>query len=436
MPDFQDSYDVVVIGGGPAGAATGALTAEAGHSTLILERSTVPRFHVGESLVPETYWSLKRLGLVEKLQQSGFPKKYSVQFFSEGMKPSAPFYFDEYKDCESSQTWQVWRDEFDRMLLEKAAENGARVVAKAQVLEVLFEDDTAKSGTPLRGVNAPALDTECRATLCATGVRFQVTDESGTRTEHEIACKVVVDASGQSAFIASRLGLQSADPHLKMGTIWSYWKNARRDEGRDEGATLIMQTADKKSWFWFIPLQDNTTSIGCTGAMPYMFSRGCSPEETFERELDRCPAMKERLENATRDRDYLTTKDYSYYATQGAGPGWVMVGDAFGFIDPVYSTGVFLALKSGEFAADAIDAAIKANDLSADSLGEWQNTHREGVMLFRKLVYAFYDPHFSFGSFLKANPQYRKNVTDMLIGDVFKPGVGDIFDAMGGVVPT
>ena len=412
MPEFQDSYDVIVIGGGPAGAATGALTARAGHSTLILERSTVPRFHVGESLVPETYWSLKRLGLIEKLQQSSFPKKYSVQFFSEGMKPSAPFYFDEYKDCESSQTWQVWRDEFDRMLLDTASENGENVTPKAQVLEVLFEGDRA------------------------TGVRFQVTDESGNRTEHEAACKVVVDASGQSAFLASRLGLKSADPHLKMGTIWSYWENARRDEGRDEGATLIMQTADKKSWFWFIPLQDNMASVGCTGAMPYMFPKGGSPEETFARELDRCPTMKERLENATRDRDFLTTKDYSYYATQGAGPGWMMVGDAFGFIDPVYSTGVFLALKSGEFAADAIDAAIKADDLSAERLGEWQATHHEGVMLFRKLVYAFYDPNFSFGRFLKANPQYRKNVTDMLIGDVFKPSVGDIFEAMGEVVPS
>lgn len=412
MPDFQDSYDVIVIGGGPAGATTGALTAQAGHSTLILERSTVPRFHVGESLVPETYWSLKRLGLVEKLQQSAFPKKYSVQFFSEGMKPSAPFYFDEYKDCESSQTWQVWRDEFDRLLLETASENGATVTPKAQVLEVQFDGDRA------------------------TGVRFQVTAEDGSRSEHQAACKVVVDASGQSAFLASRLGLKSSDPHLKMGTIWSYWENARRDEGRDEGATLIMQTADKKSWFWFIPLQDNMASIGCTGAMPYMFPKGGSVEETFVRELDRCPAMKERLENATRDRDFLTTKDYSYYATQGAGPGWVMVGDAFGFIDPVYSTGVFLALKSGEFAADAIDVAIKANDLSAERIGEWQATHHEGVMLFRKLVYAFYDPNFSFGRFLKANPQYRKNVTDMLIGDVFKPGVGDIFDAMGNVEPA
>ena len=189
MPDLQDSYDVIVIGGGPAGASTGALTAQAGHSTLVLERSTVPRFHVGESLIPETYWSLKRLGIVEKLQQSAFPRKYSVQFFSEGMKPSTPFYFDEYKDCESSQTWQVWRDEFDRLLLETASENGATVTPKAQVLEVLFDGDQA------------------------TGVRFQITAEDGNRSEHQASCKVVVDASGQSAFLASRLGLKSSDPH-------------------------------------------------------------------------------------------------------------------------------------------------------------------------------------------------------------------------------
>ena len=129
QPVLDDAYDVVVIGGGPAGASTGALTAEHGHRTLILERSEVPRFHVGESLIPETYWTLKRLGLIERLQESAYPRKYSVQFFSEGLKPSAPFYFDEYKDCESSQTWQVWRDTFDQMLLERAVELGATVHA-------------------------------------------------------------------------------------------------------------------------------------------------------------------------------------------------------------------------------------------------------------------------------------------------------------------
>jgi flavin-dependent dehydrogenase len=409
VPD--EAYDVVVIGGGPAGASTGALTAEHGHRTLILERSEVPRFHVGESLIPETYWTLKRLGLIERLQESAYPRKYSVQFFSEGLKPSAPFYFDEYKDCESSQTWQVWRDTFDQMLLERAVELGATVHAKAQVIEAHFDGDRA------------------------TGVRVKVAGPNGERVEKDISCKVLVDATGQSAFLASRLGLKDTDPALKKGTVWTYFEDARRDPGRDEGATLIMQTADKQSWFWFIPLPGNVTSIGCTADMDVLFAGGTTGEESFNRELERCPAMVERLAGATRVRDYMTTKDYTYYSRQGAGPGWTLVGDAYGFIDPVYSSGVFLALKSAEFAADAIHEAFQKNDFSAEQLGSWLDEHARGVDVFRKLVYAFYNPNFSFGRFLKMHPEFRSHVTDILIGDVFKPDFEECFATMGDVTP-
>jgi flavin-dependent dehydrogenase len=411
QPVLDEAYDVVVIGGGPAGASTGALTAEHGHSTLILERSELPRFHVGESLIPETFWTLKRLGLVERLQESAYPRKYSVQFFSEGLKPSAPFYFDQYKDCESSQTWQVWRDSFDQMLLDRATELGATVHAKAQVIDAHFDGDQA------------------------TGVRVKVAGPNGQRIEKDIACKVLVDATGQSAFLASRLGLKETDPALKKGTVWSYFEDARRDPGKDEGATLIMQTAGKQSWFWFIPLPGNIASIGCTADMDVLFSGGATAEEAFNRELDRCPAMVDRLADATQVRDYMTTKDYTYYARQGAGPGWTLVGDAYGFIDPVYSSGVFLALKSGEFAADAIHDAFDKNDFSAEQLGSWLDEHARGVDVFRKLVYAFYNPNFSFGRFLKMHPEFRSNVTDILIGDVFKPDFTECFEAMGDVTP-
>jgi flavin-dependent dehydrogenase len=409
QPILDESFDVIVIGGGPAGAASGALLAEYGHSTLVLERTPFPRFHVGESLIPETYWSLKRLGLLEQLKASAYPQKFSVQFFSEGVKPSAPFYFDEYKQCESSRTWQVWRDSFDKMLLDNASSKGATVHTAAQVLDV----DLAKTSADLHKV------------------QVRVTNADGTKSDKDLSARVVVDATGQTAFLATRLGFKESDPILKKGTVWSYYENAYRDESpRDEGATLIMQTADKKSWFWFIPLLDNAASVGCTGSMEYMFPKGATPESTMARELERCPAMADRLTNATRIREFMTTKDYSYYSSQGAGDGWVLVGDAYGFIDPVYSTGVFLALKSAEFAADAIHDGLLTDDVSATTLGRWQDEHRAGIDLFRKLVYAFYDPDFSFGTFLKAHPQFRSNVTDMLIGDVFKPGVGDIFDAM------
>ncbi len=412
QPVLNDEYDVVVIGGGPAGAATGALLAEHGHSVLVLERSQFPRFHVGESLIPETFWSLKRLGLVDWLRESANPRKFSVQFFSDGHRPSTPFYFDEYKQCESSQTWQVWRDEFDQRVLERAAELGATVHTDAAVLDVLFDGDVA------------------------TGVRVRITDSDGAKSDREIASRVVIDASGQSAFLANRLGMKDVDPCLQKGSIWNYFENARRDEGeRDEGATLILQTADKKSWFWFIPLKDNVTSVGCTGSMSYMFPKGSKPKERFEQELERCPELVERLGNARPIHDFHTTKDYSYYARQGAGPGWLLVGDAFGFIDPVYSSGVFLALKSAELAADAVHAAFEQDDLSTDALGGWQVQHREAVTLFRKLVFAFYNPEFSIGSFLKMHPQFRSNITDILIGDVYRPEVGEVFEVMGDVTP-
>ncbi|MCA9036142.1 MAG: tryptophan 7-halogenase [Planctomycetaceae bacterium] len=411
QPSLDQEYDVVVIGGGPAGSSTAALVAEYGHRVLLLERAAVPRFHVGESLIPETYWPLKRLGLINRLKESAFPRKFSVQFVSDGHKESAPFYFDNYNPHESSVTWQVVRSEFDKMLLDRAVELGAVVHTSAHVQQVLFDGDAA------------------------VGVGCTVTNPDGVKQDLTIKSKVVVDASGQSAFLSSRHGKRDRDPRLRKATVWSYFRGARRDDGRDEGATLIMQTEMKKSWFWYIPLPNNVVSVGCTGSLNYMFGDTRDPAKAFQRELERCPAMQERLRDAERCEDFFTTRDFSYYAREGAGKGWLLVGDAFGFIDPVYSSGVYLALKGGEFAADAIHDALQREDLSGPRLGQWQPLYKQGLENFRKLVYAFYTPGFSFGTFLKEHPQFKSNMVDILVGDVFKPGVGDIFDAMGTVEP-
>ncbi len=410
QPTLEDNYDVIVVGGGPAGATTGALVAEHGHKTLVLDRSPFPRFHVGESLIPETYWPLQRLGLIDKLKQSAFPQKYSVQFVSDGSKISAPFYFHDHKDCDSSRTWQVVRGEFDNMLLQNASDKGATTHTAAQVVEILFEGDRA------------------------VGVRVLLGEE---KIEKTIKCTVVVDASGQSAFLANRLKLKEQDELLRKATVWTYYKGALRDPGRDEGCTIIMQTEGKNSWFWYIPLPDDVVSIGCTGNLKYMFGgKGRLPAgEIFQRELTKCSALQDRLKDAERVHDYFTTKDFSYKSQEAAGEGWVLTGDAFGFIDPVYSSGVFLAMKSGEFAADAIHDAFEKNDFSGDVLGSWKDHYNDGVENFRKLVYAFYTPGFSFGKFLKEFPQYQSNLVDILIGDVFKPEVGEMFDAMGEIKP-
>lgn len=413
QPALESQYDVIVIGAGPAGAAAAAFVAMQNRSVLLLERETVPRFHVGESLLPCCYDHLDRMGVLEQMKQSAFPKKYSVQFVTEKGKITAPFYFDQYKPGEASQTWQVERSVFDKMLVDRAVELGTTLRVGAHVMDVLLDGEKA------------------------SGVKVRLSNADGSSEIKEIASKVVIDASGQSTVIANRLGVKMKDDRLQKATIWTYYKDVYRDSGpRDEGATLIMQTEGKKSWFWFIPIDEEITSIGCTGSLNYMFRSGRgSAEDVFADELTRCPEMTRRLENAELVSKFHSTKDFSYRTGKTVGEGWVTIGDAFGFIDPVYSSGVLLALASGEFAAEAIAEAFEKNDFSEQILGQWQPSYEKGLDNFKRLVYAFYAPDFSFGQFFRKHPMYREHMTDILMGDVFRPEVAEIFDAMGEVIP-
>ena len=408
MATCAQEYDLIVIGGGPAGATVGALVAQAGFSVLLLEREKSPQFQIGESLMPFTYWTFKRLGLLPKLRESAFPKKHSVQFFGGSGRASAPFYFSETNPHESSMTWQVVRSDFDRMMLENAREKGADVVAGAAVREVCFEKERAV------GVVARMPDGE----------------------EQTVTSSVVADASGQSAFLARRLGLLDSEPALKKASIYTHYEGGVRDSGRDEGATLILHTRDRDSWFWYIPLPDDRVSVGVVGGLDYLVrNRAGGAAEIFAEELALCAPMQERLAPARQLFPPKTTKDFSYRARRIAGDGWVLVGDAFGFLDPIYSSGVFLALKSGEMAADAICAGLAGNDTSAAQLGSFGTQFSRGMEAVRKLVYAFYEKEFSFAEFLKLHPECKQGVIDILSGDVYKDGVLDLFAAMDTMVP-
>src|SRR6478736_5043932 len=331
------NVDVVVIGGGPAGSTVSTLLAQQGLKVHLYERDRFPRFHIGESLIPETYWVFKRLNMLDKMKKSAFVKKYSVQFISASGKLSAPFYFHDNKPHECSQTWQVIRSEFDTMMLDNAREHGVEVHQPARVLDVLFEGDRA------------------------VGVRVQ--NEDGE--PREVRAKVVVDASGQSTMLQNRFKLRQWDPVLNKGAIWTYWQGAYRDSGRDEGATLVIQTTNKQGWWWYIPQHDDTISVGVVAPFDYLFKGRGTHEQVYTEEVEACPAIKERLSTGRRATGYYATKDYSYRSRQVSGDGWVLVGDAFGFLDPLYSSGVLLALKSGEMAADAIADGLEKGDTSA-----------------------------------------------------------------------
>jgi len=403
----MSSPHVVVIGGGPAGATVSTLLAKHGISVELFEREHFPRFHIGESLIPETYWVLQRLDMLPKMKASHFVKKYSVQFVNAAGKLSAPFYFHDNKPHECSQTWQVVRSEFDKMMLDNAREHGVNVQEGVRVVDVLFEGDKA------------------------VGVTIQT--EGGAR--RNVAADVVVDASGQNGLLQNRFRLRVWDPILNKGAIWTYWKGAYRDTGRDEGATMVLQTPNKQGWFWYIPQHDDMVSVGVVGPFDYLFKNRGSREETYHEEVERCTAVRDRVANATRATGYFATKDYSYRSKQTAGNGWVLIGDAFGFLDPLYSSGVLLALKSGELAADAIAEGLAKGDLSAAQLGKWGPAFNVGMDRMRRLVCEYYDG-FSFGNFVRNYPDLKNTVTDLLIGDLFTDRVDTVWGPMESLYPA
>ena len=387
------SYDVIIVGAGPAGSAAATILAEHGRRVLVLEREKFPRYHIGESLIPFTYHPLKRLGMIERLKESAFVKKYSVQFISPNGNASQPFYFFNRYDRETvAQTWQVLRSEFDQMLLDNAREKGAEVIEEISVKELIWEEKRV------------------------VGVR--TVTKNGA--EEEFLAPLTFDATGKEAFAATRNGWRERDPYLNKVAVWTYYTGAIRQEGIDAGATGVAFVPEK-GWFWWIPLHDDRLSLGVVAEGKYLSRDGVrDPKSMLEREINNNQWIKDNLTPAKQYGDYFVTNEFTHHSRYCGTNGLVLLGDAYCFLDPVFSSGLMLALKSGVMAADAAHAGFQNGDLSAACFTEYAAQLREGIENMRKLCYAFYSPNFSFGDLVKKHPDIAGDVTDCLAGDVNK----------------
>ncbi len=391
-------YDAAIIGGGPGGSTAATVFARAGRRVVLLEREKFPRFHVGESLLPFTLPILDRIGVHEKVRAAGFQKKFGAFFWNEEIGTTRPVVFAEARDTNHPMAYQVKRADFDDVLLRHAASCGAEVREQTAVEDVLFEAGRAVGVRVRRSVSAPT---------------------------EEIRARVVVDASGQGAFLSRRLGLRRFDPRLKRAALFAHYEGIRWPDESRPGDILL--PIDRGVWYWVIPFSDGTCSVGGVfDPSEIRFADGAPIETRFDALVARSARMGRLLEGARRSSVVHGISDYSARSERLVGDGWALVGDAAMFLDPVFSTGVFLAMATGERAARAIDRALSRHGrVDARDLAAYARQANRMCARFRKFVYNFYDPIF-FEMFCTPQPPegIRAAVVTTLAGGVERVSPG------------
>ncbi len=377
---MMDSYDCLVLGNGSAAAASAALLAEGGRSTLLLSCGKESPLREFDSLMPETYWVLRRLGLLEAMRRGRFVSKQSVRFISSCGRDSQGFFFPDHDPRECARTWQVERSEFGQLLRQNAEAKGVTCLEEARVREVRCDGDRP----------------------------YGVVLQTAEGEHREIRFRVLLDGSGKQSPLLRALEIPVEERPLRRVAVWGCYEGAELEAGEFAGGTVILHTRSRKSWFWFVPLAGGVTSIGVVGPREYLFQRNGTPAQVFEEELVRCPALTERLLNARLAGPFQVARETEWLARRTAGQGWALVGDAFGAVDPIFFASTFLAMRSAELAADAILAGFERNDLSAAQLGGWMPEFRAGVERLRRCGPVFNSESFHLGDFLRDFPEHPR----------------------------
>ena len=322
-----DIYDVAIIGGGPAGSTAATLLAQAGRRVIVFEREKFPRFHIGESLLPFSTQTFDRLGVREKLDRTFLPK-YGGQIVAACGTRDAKFYFKDGFRSRRDRAYQVTRSEFDKLLLDHSRENGAQVREQTEVKRLVFTPDCVK-----------------------------IDIENSTGTNETVEARYLLDCSGRQTVLGNFYDLKKTYNHLQKFSVFAHYENVDRAEGID--GTLIRMVRGLDRWFWIIPLTSTRASVGVVMDTKTFRAMKLSPEAVLEKCISEQPTVMERMTRAERVSPVYSAGDFSYRNTKFFGDRWLLAGDAAGFIDPVFSSGVFLAIMSAEKAADTLDAVLR-----------------------------------------------------------------------------
>jgi geranylgeranyl reductase family protein len=356
-------YDVIVIGGGPSGSAAATRLAQRGRRVLLLEKERFPRFHIGESLLPCSMPLIEELGAMPRLVAAGFLPKFAAEFVTADGSVRRRYAFRDGLVPGPVSAYEVDRSEFDQLLLDNAAERGVEVREGVHVIR--FELDRAR------------------------GARVVARAEDGL--ENTFSAEMLIDATGQSSLLAGRLGLREMDQELKNFALFSHFEGASRYTGEAEGDISVVLLPE--GWWWLIPLRNERTSVGLVS--PSRSLRGQKPDDAyFAKRIEETPFLRERLAGATRVAPLRSVSDYSYVSRKLAGDRFLLVGDAAAFIDPVFSTGVYLGMVSAFRAADAVDAALRAQNFDRSRFVAYEREVLKNVATYKRFVKGFYTPEF------------------------------------------
>lgn len=381
--------DVLIIGGGPAGSTAAALLAEKGWRVVLLEKDRHPRFHIGESLLPANVPLFERLGVQQSIAQIGV-LKYGAHFVSSYHGKNETFYFTEAVDKNHSYAYQVRRSEFDHILLQNCAAKGAEVQEQTRVTQVEFR----------------------------AGENAVVTAQDPTGVARSWETQFVVDASGRDTFLANAFGIKARNRQHNSAALFGHFSGAERLPGRDAGNISVIWF--DHGWFWMIPLRDGAMSVGAVCWPYYMKSRKTDVETFLMDTITLCPGVAQRLQHAKLISPVTATGNYSYQAQYTAGERFILVGDAFAFVDPVFSSGVMLAMNSAFRGAEVVHDSLTRPQLAKKRRREYDRCVRHGLKMFSWFIYRVTTPAIRYMFMHPANIfGMKEGLISLLAGDIF-----------------